>query len=205
MLQIPILLGDLETIIKIVIVLLFVVGPAILKMFGGSTNQSDRGRQPERPRPPQKPRPQQEGNDLESEIADFLQRANRGQGREERPQQPAPAYVPEPEMVEAEVVPTMTPLSAHDELPSHVADAPKEALPSQGEDYTDEVESYLQAAREPAREPEAYDYDLGGMDEDDKPRQQENPAAELAAMFRSPSDMRKVIVLNEIMNRPTRW
>ncbi|UUO06920.1 hypothetical protein M4951_01080 [Blastopirellula sp. J2-11] len=206
MLLTPILLGvDLDVIIKIAIVLLFVVGPAILKMFGGSTTQSDSGRNRETPRPPrtpQKPRPQQGGgNDLESEISDFLQRANRDQRGESAP----PTYASEHEMVEAEIVTPLPALTAHDQLPSHLADTPQEALPSHGEDYTDEVETYLQAAREPAREPEAFDYDLGDMEEEEGKRQSATAAAELAAMFRNPSDMRKVIILNEIMNRPVRW
>lgn len=206
MLQLPILLGaDLELIIKIVLVLLFVVGPAILKFFGGSTNQADRTPPPKQSRPPQRPRPQQSGNDLESEITEFLQRAG-GDKRAEAPLPEAqPYYASERDMVKAEVVAPLPPITAHDELPSHLVETPEDALPSHGENVTDAVEAYLQAAQEPPREPEAYDYDLGGMDDEGNKLNTADTAAELAAMFRNPSDMRKVVVLNEIMNRPQRW
>lgn len=206
MLQLPILLGaDFELVIKIVLVLLFVVGPAILKLFGGSTNQADRTPPPQTNRPPQRPRPQQSGNDLESEIAEFLQRAG-GDKRTEAPLPEArPVYSSERDMVKAEIVAPLPPISAHDELPSHFGETPEEALPSHGQNYTDAVETYLQAAQEPPREPEAYDYDLGGMDDEGNQLKTSDTAAELAAMFRNPSDMRKVIVLNEIMTRPQRW
>ncbi|TWT38668.1 hypothetical protein [Blastopirellula retiformator] len=205
--QLPILFAaDIDTIIRIVIVLLFVIGPAILKLFGGKTKQQDHTPAPQKPRAPQRPRPQQAGNDLESEIAQFLQQAGGNKPGQQRPYQDAPPqYASDREMVQAEVVAPLPSLSAHDELPSHHIKTEQEELPSEGEGYTDAVEAYLQAVQEDPREPEAYDYDLGGMDDEGHELKSSDTAAELAAMFRSPSDIRKVIVLNEIMNRPNRF
>ncbi|MCC9606497.1 hypothetical protein LOC68_17560 [Blastopirellula sp. JC732] len=205
--QLPILIAaDIDTIIRIAIVLLFVIGPAILKLFGGKTTQADRTPPPNKPQAPQRPRPQQAGNDLESEIAQFLQQAGRGDNRSQPPIQEAPpSYASEEAMVRAEMVAPLPPITAHDQLPSQHVKTEQEELPSHGEHYTDSVEAYLRAAQEGPKEPEAYDYDLGGMDDEGNELKTTSAAAELAAMFRNPSDIRKVIVLNEIMNRPNRF
>jgi hypothetical protein len=89
--RLPFLLGDIETVIQIILIILFIVFPLIGQMIKGAqgNKQPEKKRPPARrqPAPDRPPRPQAKAQGgpqdaLRNEIDEFLQRASRQRGAE---------------------------------------------------------------------------------------------------------------------------
>lgn len=100
-----ILLGDLDGFIRIVILLIFILGPMLKGIFGGGDKPQPKPQPQRRPpqRPPQRPGQPQVGagaDKLENEIEEFLRRAAGGKA----PARQDPRDVVQAEVVKAEAV-----------------------------------------------------------------------------------------------------
>ncbi len=230
----PILIADIGEIIKIALVLLFIVGPLLFRLFGGSERQPDRTlprRRPQRPRPQGPGGPQRPAGPTkaDAEIEAFLRRANaqRGGGPPRAvevvpPKTPQRARRPKPIgdelIIEAEVLPeegVQTRIQSSINTSDFAQRA--ERLGDRVEQSDDLMEAHLHGV---------FDRKLGSLSEkpaqaataDVTPAPQEaahDPdarrpvapaAAGLIALLRSPQGMRDAIVLREILDRPEqRW
>lgn len=74
MYTLPILIADIGQVIQIALVLLFILGPLLFRLFGGSERQADRTLPRRSPQKPPSP--------ADSEVESFLQRANAQRGGE---------------------------------------------------------------------------------------------------------------------------
>jgi hypothetical protein len=227
--SLPILFADVGTVIQIALVLLFIFGPVLFRLFGVAERQPDRT-PPQQPRQP-RPQPQQPPSDADAEIEDFLRRANTQRGGRASADvevvQPRPPYAGtqrpiqpqvDMEIMDADTVPD-------DRLESRITssintsdfDRRADRLGDRVEQTDDAMEAHLHAT---------FDHDLGklsGKDstvttagvtpapEEDTDRAAETRAANAAAgrllaRLRSPQGMRDAIVLREILEPPDqRW
>ncbi len=223
------LLGDaVEAIVKLVIFGLLIVVPLILKAIGGvAGGGAKKPVQPGRPAQPQPVRPVA-NKPLRDEVEAFLRRAKAKQPVKAEaigppkyvPAEPIAAEIIEPEVWEGtQTRGSMTARGQGPLAPKHSAEQ-TEAL---GHDISladEHLEAHLK---------ETFDHDLGrfedvgdpygkiaqGTDADvwkvetpDSPKAAQKPtlAGEIAAMFRNPQDVRKAIVLNEVLTPPQhRW
>jgi hypothetical protein len=235
--HLPALFADIEQIVQVVLLLLFILGPFLFRLIGGSERQPDRTPPRRRPRPAapgQKPQPPGQSTPLESEIEDFLRRAE----AQRRGTPPAEVEVIEPrpqpghtlakragqrdvdiEILDAQVVPDEglgTPLSSS--INTSEFERRSERLGDRVEHADDAMEARLHAV---------FDHGLGDLSRRSAsvatagftPAPEESPApgaseraaasavaASLAARLRSPQGMREAIVLREILERPEhRW
>lgn len=164
--------------------------------------------------PPRNAGPQNQEEALRNEVEDFLRRA---QGKPERPK---PASRPEPKVREQEtrrrrkktpkrVAPVERPSQRSEGVAEHVSRhlstrdivEHTESLGATVAGSDDRVESRLH---------EKFDHELGSLKHRETPvvaregesEEDQNVAAEIAQMLRSPQGMRQLIVANEILRRP---
>jgi len=231
--SIPLAAGDLGVIVKIALLLVFFIGPLVYKLFKSAENGESASRRranqvPDRPRPQAQrpPGPVREGDpQIRQELDQFLAEARRRkQGlparMERRPEQvPQAVAVEAPVLAEVVAAPMMAGeaqrrLSTFDVDPlgeiervSHLGEEVSESTEHM-EAHLHEVFDHRIGSLGPA-----LDADVAAAADDspaDKVRRQvaETPtaAAGFAAMLRNPQDVRKAIVLNEILSPPAhRW
>ncbi|PHR90937.1 MAG: hypothetical protein COA78_34250 [Blastopirellula sp.] len=191
--------ADEDVIVKVIkwgFILLFFIGPILLKLLGASTNQN--AQQQIGGQPP--PAPQ---DDMEDEISAFLRQAEMQQ---KQAQQQQDRYVQASHEEEEEIV------SAH--LVDHHDDQQDldyvHELPSHDQSHSDKVENFLGGQVEPeAKDAYARD-DQNALERTDHLSYEKSDSDKeslvshdsIISMFRNPADIRKVIILNEIMKRP---
>ena len=193
-----ILIGAAEEIIFVIIkwgfVLLFFIGPVILKMLGASTSQN--AQQQLGGQPP--PAPQDE---MEDEITAFLRQAERQQKQAQQQAGYVQSQNEDDEFVSAQLV------DHHDDQQD--LDYVHE-LPSHDQTHKDKVENYLSSQVEPeANDAYARD-DHGALERTDHLSYEDSDSDKeslvsrdsIISMFQNPEDIRKVILLSEIMKRP---
>ncbi len=226
----PILIADIGQVIQVALVLLFIVGPLIFRLFGASARQPDRTvpkRRPQRPNPPAQGRP----SPVDSEVDAFLRRANAQRGGEEpvavevvmpdsmqRPRRPRRMARPVEEVIiEADVMPEEGIQSRiQSSINTSDFDERAERLGDHVEQADDTMEARLRGK---------FDHSVGNLSTtptsvvtsdvtpapEEAAAQQEKVAANarvasLVARLRSPQGMRDAIVLREILERPDqRW
>lgn len=180
--------NGLESLIKIGLVILFMVGPYLLQLLGGKAVQDDRGNAGgKRRREPQ--------SDLEREIADFLEQSRRGGSPSPRTQAESVEAYSADDFVAAETAPEtlrdhhLAPSAIDTQSLGHAPEKPSEAKTAYSQDlHTPEEFQYEEAA--------TYNYD------EEHSSQTSNAGASIAAMFREPEKVRNAFILGEIINRP---
>jgi hypothetical protein len=222
--------ADVGTVIQVALVLLFIFGPLLFRLFGASDRQADRTppkqrAQQSRPRP--RPQQQPAASSTDEEIEDFLRRAQaqRGGGPAADVEviQPrmrrAGAQLPVPPQVDMEILDAET--ASEDSLQSRISssintsgfDQRADRLGDRVEQADDAMEARLHAT---------FDHDLGRLSdkkttvvtadvtpapEEDAARAAQAHAASamagrLLVRLRTPQGMRDAIVLREILERP---
>ncbi|MBI1248923.1 hypothetical protein GC197_13915 [bacterium] len=180
--------NGIEVLIKIGLVLVFMVGPYLLKMLGGSAVQDDRG-QGRKKREPQ--------TDLEREIAEFLRQSQSGG---QAPSDTVPAMMvdehEEGGYVQAEAV--QTTLRDH-HLESKVGTHPSipddESSMAEHHPYIEEPQESFEDSGPQYDEAEEYNYDS-------ETKGVAAAGVPFAEMFRDPTKVRNAFIFAEIMNRP---
>lgn len=180
----------LETLIRIGIVVLFMLGPYLLQLLGGKAVQDDRGK----PAPRRRRQPQ---TDLEREIAEFLEQS-RGQGK------PTPANAAD-DYVEAEEVEDLPVAEVARQIEEEQVDQVRQAAeerPIAPLPESVELQPYLEqpigSTTDNYRYEEApiYNYDAVA------PTSVSPSSPSIAAMLRDPANVRNAFVLGEIITRP---
>jgi hypothetical protein len=230
--QLPILFADIGELIWVILVLIFVVGPFVLRLFGGTERQPDRTLPRRRPQPP-RPAGQQQPSNVDAEIEDFLRRAQKQRGGEspdevevvQPRQQPRPALATRaPEPVADAVVIEAEPVTEGGlgKLASTISTSEIERRVGRLGDRVEQADDLMEA-----RLHAVFDKGLGDLSQtpmtaataDYTPAPEEeattgegkkaaahSAAAGFAARLRSPQGMRDAIVLREILERPeSRW
>lgn len=181
----------LETLIKIGLVMLFMIGPYLLKLLGGKAVQDDRGNgRQNRRREPQ--------SELEQEIADFLEQSRSGSSSTVKAESAEP-YTPS-DFVEAE--------TSHESLRDHhLTSTIGETDPASEAEQRSRSGVYARRPRDSAEEfqyEEAAEYNVAEEYNYEAEHQSGGvgAGAEIAAMFRDPSKVRNAFILGEIINRP---
>lgn len=198
-------MGDIINVIIFIVVVLFsVLGQFIKEKPPG-------GRQPARRVPPPDPAGQPNRNALEGEIEDFLRRAIGWD-------QPAAAEVVEPEIVEAEpAIRTLTntptdSIRTGESVAAHVQqhrlgetiDHSDERLEDRLHDVFDHRLGSLTPEKTTSQISEGTD--ANAWDYDSVQATSTITGQDIRNLFQSPDDLRKIIVANEILRRPTdRW
>jgi len=212
----PLMAVDLEQLIGIVIVILFIIVPAVLQLLGKGQQQ--------KPAAGKRPPPRPVAAEIEDEIGEFLQQAAKRRGGREPPQpaRPRPAERP----VVAQVVPQQA-LEPEAPLGKQVQQHVGEYLDAgefsrRASELGGEVARADQSVEQ--RLQQVFDHDLGRLaavpgESAAAPRSREpiemedqltelpgTAAAGLAAMFSNVRSIRQAIVINEVLQRPEhRW
>jgi len=220
----PIVFADVENLIKIVLVILFIVVPAVLQLL-------NKGRNQKKPAPPQRrpaPGPQRPAGDkpavgeLEDEIGAFLRRAVERRGGRQRP-----VKRPAGEPVVAEVV-GRRPLSVEAVAEIPLGEEVRQHTLDTGEFARRAATLGGEVAQADAniddRLHQVFDHDVSSLagkpGESALPPQALSPtepedhvtelpataAAGLAALFANAQSVRQAVIINEILPRPEhRW
>lgn len=208
--------------IKIIAVLIFFVGPVILRAFGGRDVQPDRRPPVELPDPPPRPQGGQRPQDgqprsLEDEISEFLRETKR-QGGEAPARRDNDSFRDDDDFVTAEPVrpshsaPTYADRRSTKEVEATSA---RPALTEAMELGSVEQNPYAEVdVASLSSEPLTYEglgdeYDYASVDvEPDDPHAEKVAAAvtgiTLVEMIRDPNSLRSAFILGEVFRRPNR-
>jgi len=202
---------DLEDWIKIIAVLIFFVGPVLLRAFGGRDVQPDRRPPVELPDPP--PRPQGgQPRSLEDEISEFLRETKR-QGGEAPARDRNDTFRDDDDFVTAEPV---RPSYSDRRSPSYPEAEPARAALAQametgstGDNPYAEVDVASLSSEPLTYEGLGDEYDYTSVDvEPDDPHAEKVAAAvtgvTLVEMIRDPNSLRSAFILGEVFRRPNR-
>lgn len=198
----------LEGLLPVVFVLIWIVSQ-VMNLFRNAAGKPDEraaGRPVKPPRPAPRPAVDPQGGDVDQEIREFLARSLRGDPTPQ-PTRPAPARRPKPPAVAPPVksaeraAPARLPTGSRPQRPAQVAASDRGSRRVGRAGYGDDVAEHVAAA---------FAHDL--VHESPSTLGVEASAAgpqvvdELIAAMRSPTELRKLIMLREVLDRPThRW
>ncbi|MEX0794731.1 MAG: hypothetical protein WD045_16455 [Pirellulaceae bacterium] len=209
---------DVEDWIKIIAVLIFFVGPLILRAFGGRDVQPDRRPPVELPDPPPRPQggqrpPDGQPRSLEDEISEFLRETKR-QGGEAPARERNDTFHDDEDFVTAE--PVRPSYSDRRSSPSYTEAEPAQAALAQALEFKSAHDNpYAEVdVASLSSEPLTYEglgdeYDYTSVDvEPDDPHAEKVAAAvtgvTLVEMIRDPNSLRSAFILGEVFRRPNR-
>ena len=204
--QLPLLAADIGEIIAKGFPLVVMILWVLVQVFSGREKKQPKPQRRVDPNQPQQPL----GDDLRSEVDAFLREAAAG----ERPQQREAMAVPEaPAVVEAEVVVTPR-VTERRAVASHVSQHLDTSATDERISHLGEVAGHADERIE-AQLTAKFDHQLGSFAKSvsqagdlayEIKESQRSVANEIAAAFANPADIRRAIIISEILKRPTdRW
>jgi len=188
--------GALELLIKIGLVVIFIVGPYLLNLFGGQAVQRDRGERA-KPRPQQNPNRGGEKAELEDEIEAFLRQSKQGRAGS-KPRRVEPLTESEsgdaagPD--QSEIVPAQTSSLKNRHIEPSMAKQDGAFHHEPDFDHSEELsDDYSEPIDEASYldEPSAYEDQEVAID-----------VNSIKEMIRNPAQVRSAIIFSEILKRP---